>query len=72
MPLTKFYKENVTKVKVNFLYFIKNNKVFLINREKIIRESRYKVYSFTKEYTEPFLEAETPEEAMDIYMLLVK
>ncbi len=69
MPLTKFYKP---KQYQDFLYFIKNNKVFLINQNKNIRKSYYKVYNFTSEYSEPFIEAETPEEAMDIYMLLVR
>ncbi len=71
MPLTKFYITNSSKTN-KFLYFIKNNKVFLINQNKNIRKSYYKVYNFTSEYSEPFIEAETPEEAMDIYMLLVR
>ncbi len=70
MPLTKFYSP--TEVKTKFLYFIKNNKVFLINRKKIIKKSCHTLGDFIKKYPEPVIEAETPEEAIDILMILGK
>jgi len=71
MPLTKFY-EAKSNTKAKFLYFIKNNKVFLINRKKIIKKSCHTLGDFIKNYPEPVIEAETPEEAIDILMILGK
>ena len=71
MPLTKFY--NIyAELGLKTLFFIKNDEVFFINKHKKIQASCYILDIFIKKHTEPVLEAETPEEAMDIYMLLEK
>jgi len=70
MPLTKFYSS--TGAKVNFLYFIENNRVFFVNRKKLIKKSYHTLGDFKEQYPEPVIEAETPEEAIDILTILGK
>jgi hypothetical protein len=72
MPLTKFYIPRNSR-KNKYLYFIENNKVFLINiKQKRIRKSCYGLVEFKQKYTGPAIEANTPEEAIDIHMILGK
>jgi len=69
MPLTRFYKSR-SELRHTFLYFIRGSNVFLINTRKEIKRSSFSLDLFKKSYTGVFTEAETPEEAIDIFMLL--
>ena len=66
MPLTKFYWYK----RGGYIYFIQNNEVFFASFSGRVAKSAISLESFKKQYTEPSIEAETPEEALDFYRIL--
>ena len=68
MPLTKFYpcKSN----KGRFVYFMRNNEVFFTSITGRVAKSAISLEAFKEQYTEPFIEAETSKEALDMLRLL--